>query len=575
MPLFGGAGQERAGGRAGRDGGQSAVEYLGMVAVAGAVVLAIAGTALGTEIDDRIVCQVQRVVGTDGCGSHDTEGAPGPGEPLPPGGDPFQPAKCLLASEETKDTVVVQILFIKISSTEQVKVMQWSDGSVMLERVTSTGGGVTASIGADIPGLKNWGGGASLGGSYVRSSGSGGRWLFDGHDSDDPQADLEANLADAEQFAEYLKAAHKCRSRPPGARSAELGMICSHAADDKKPDVDPEKAPDVDITKTTTELSGEVSFGGKYAKDDKAVKSLKDDIAAEIRRNNPKASPKELEEKIKKAQETVIGSAPDTKDMGNGSLQGLSGTMSKDVVVMRAKTGPDAGKITFVYTFEMSGKSGAGDQTGATRMQQIAVTYDAEAYDRETEEGLPHRPQKLKITTSEESGGGPGVTVGAGVNTGPVTIDVGGGGGSTETRLHTEIAEITLTDDTDRETVEDWIRGRGDNPAEQGVPSPSSLVGPLPSDAGPIDRLLHGKAQISSLDYDVNTDWWNASLGIGFGVSAGSLNAGFKLFGIDVTHEERTQTITGNPAYAGAPGSDGSRPWKPFTNCSDTEPITT
>ncbi|MFC7984390.1 hypothetical protein [Streptomyces sp. NPDC057336] len=575
MPLFGGAGQERAGGRAGRDGGQSAVEYLGMVAVAGAVVLAVAGTALGTEIDDRIMCQVQRVVGTDGCGGHDTEGAPGPDDPLPPGGDPFQPAKCLLSSEETKDTVVVQILFIKISSTEQVKVMQWSDGSVMLERVTSTGGGVTASIGADIPGLKNWGGGASLGGSYVRSSGSGGRWLFDGHDSDDPQADLEANLADAKQFAEYLKAAHRCRSRPPGARSAELGMICSHAANDKKPDVDPEKAPDIDITKTTTELSGEVSFGGKYAKDDKAVKSLKDDIAAEIRRNNPKASPKELAEKIEKARQTVIGSAPDTKDMGNGSLQGLSGTMSKDVVVMRAKTGPDAGKITFVYTFEMSGRSGAGDQTGATRMQQIAVTYDAEAYDRETEEGLPHRPRKLKITTSQESGGGPGVNVGAGVNTGPVTIDVGGGGGSTETRLHTEIAEITLTDDTDRETVEDWIRGRGDNPAEQGVPSPSSLVGPLPADAGPIDRLLHGKARISSLDYDVNTDWWNASLGIGFGVSAGSLNAGFKLFGIDVTHEERTQTITGNPAYAGAPGGDGSRPWKPFTNCSDTEPITT
>ncbi|PAN03461.1 hypothetical protein CJI59_00835 [Streptomyces sp. Alain-F2R5] len=318
-----------------------------------------------------------------------------------------------------------------------------------------------------------------------------------------------------------------------------------------------------------------MSFGGKYAKDDKEMKSLKDDIAAEVRRNNPKASPKELAERTEKAQETVIGSAPDTKDMGNGSLQGLSGTMSKDVVVMRAKTGPDAGKITFVYTFEMSGRSGAGDQTGATRMQQIAVTYDAAAYDREAEEGLPHRPEKLKITTSEESGGGPGVSVGAGVNTGPVTIDVGGGGGSTETRLHTEIAEITLSDDTDRETVEDWIRGRGGNPAEQGVPSPSSLVGPLPSDAGPIDRLLHGKAQISSLDYDVNTDWWNASLGIGFGVSAGSLNAGFKLFGIDVTHEERTQTITGNPAYAGAPSDDGSRPWKPFTNCSDTEPITT
>ncbi|MBD0418487.1 hypothetical protein H0H10_04765 [Streptomyces sp. TRM S81-3] len=573
MRVFGRAEHTDVRGGRGRDAGQGAVEYLGVVAVAGAVVLALAGTALGTRIDDEIMCQVQRVTGTGGCGPGDTEAAPGPDDGLPPGGDPFQPAKCLLSSEETKDTVVVQVLFLKISSTEQVKVQQWSDGSVTLERVATSGAGVTASVEAGIPGLEKWGGGASLGGSYVKSSGSGGRWLFHGHKSGDRQKDLAENLADAKQFAEYLKAANKCRSRPPGARSAELGMICGKVAEDKKPDVDPEKAPDIDITKTTTEVAGEVSFGGKYAKDDKAVKSLKDDIAAEIRKNNPKASPKEVEEKIKKAQDTVIGSTPDTKDMGNGSIQGLSGTMSKDVVVMRAKTGPDAGKITFVYTFEMGGKFGAGAQAGGTHMQQIAVTYDAAAYDRETEEGLEHRPEKLKITTSQESSGGPGVNVGAGVNTGPVTIEVGGGGGKTETRLHTEIAEITLGSDEDRETVEDWIRGRGDNPAEQGIPSPHALAGPLPADAGPIDRLLHDKAQITSLDYDVDTDWWNASLGIGFGLSAGSLTVGFKLFGIDVTHEERTQTITGNPAYAGAPSGDGSRPWKPFTNCSDTEPI--
>lgn len=577
-----GTGRTVRAGATDRDGGQGAVEYLGVVAVVGAVVLAIAGTSLGTDVDEALTCQVQRVAGGGGCGS-DRAGGPSDGESgqpedpdgTPPAGDdPFQPAKCLLSSEETKDTVVVQILFIKISSTEQVKVQQWSDGSVSLERVTSSGAGVTASIGADIPGLKNWGGGASLSGSYVKSSGSGGQWLFNAHKSDDHQKDLEENLADAKQFAEYLKAAAKCRNRPPGARSAELGMICGAAADDKKPDVDPEKAPDVDITKSTTEISGDVSFGGKYAKDDKAVKSLKDHIAAEIRKHNPKASPAELEKKIEEAQNTVIGSAPDTKGVGSVSSQGLSGTMSKDVVVLRARTGPDSGKITFVYTFEMNGKAGEGYQAGGSHMQQVAVTYDAASYDKETEEGRPHRPEKLKITTSEESTGGPGVTVGGSANTGPVTLDVGGGGGEADTRLHTEIAELTLDDDRDRATVEDWIRGRGDHPAEAGIPSPHAAADPLPADAGPVERLLHDKAQISSLDYDVNTDWWNASLGIGFGLSAGSLSVGFKLFGLDVTHEERTQTITGNPAYAGAPEPDGSRPWKPFTKCSETKPVT-
>ncbi|MBJ6618127.1 hypothetical protein [Streptomyces sp. DHE17-7] len=122
--------------------------------------------------------------------------------------------------------------------------------------------------------------------------------------------------------------------------------------------------------------------------------------------------------------------------------------------------------------------------------------------------------------------------------------------------------------------MEDWIRGRGDNPAGQGVPSPSSLVGPLPSDAGPIDRLLHGKAQISSLDYDVNTDWWNASLGIGFGVSAGSLNGASAVQSNRRSpFEERTQPF--RHRLRGAPGGDLAGSGKPFTNCSDTEPITT
>ncbi|MET7637137.1 hypothetical protein [Streptomyces sp. NPDC005438] len=561
-----------------RDRGQGGIEYVGLTAVATAIVVTLIATDLGGEISQRY-CEAVQTVASEGSGpgcrsneaggGDEDSGDPGKDDP---DDDPFHPEKCLLSSEETKDTVVVQVLFIKISKSEQVKVQQWSDGTATMERVGSTGGGVTGNLGVSIGKLKGWGGGATLGGSYVKSSGSGGQWMFNAHKSGDKQKDLEANYEDAKQFAEYLKKAEECKNKS-GPRAAELGMICSYHADKDKPDVDPEKAPDVDITKTTTDKSGDVTFGGSYAKNDKGVKKIKDQVADRVRKQNPGLKGKALDKKIQEAQsKSVIGNTPETKDVGNLSTQGLSGAMSDDVVVMRHKTGEDAGKITFVYTFSRNGKVGEGYQAGGSHMQQVAVTYDAKTYDEDEKEDRPHRPEKLSITTSQESSGGEGVNVGAGANAGPVTIDVGGGGGSTETDLHTQSAELKLENDDDAAAVEEWLRDGGDNP-ENGLPSPEDAADALPENPTEIQRLLHDKAKVTSLDYKVNTDWWNASLGIGFGLSSGSLNTGFKLFGVDITHEERNQKITGDPQYAGAPDKDGERPWKPFTNCTDVKPV--
>ncbi|WP_326610049.1 hypothetical protein OIE62_31900 [Streptomyces scopuliridis] len=546
-----------------RDRGQSGAEYAAMVGVVSLVVAAIVGLSVPTDEATGLKSAVCRILhplsGAEACSSGDYAGdgddgggdggGGDPDDPFVPNGDPFEPAKCLLSQDQTKTTVVIQILFIKISSSESVKLQQWSDGTVTLERVTETGGGVTASISAGIPGLKDWGGSASLSGSYVKGSGSGGQWLFNGNKSGDPQADLAANLEDAQQFAEYLKAQSECNSRPAGPRSSELGMICGYHAGKKKPDLEPEKAPDVDITKTSTEASGGVSFGktfkgnGKSGKDTKGGKDGK--------------------------------GADGPKDLGSISFEGLSGSMTEDVVVMRAKTGPDAGKITFVYTFSVSGTAGGVAQAKGSRMQQVAVTYDAAAYDQEEKDGKPHHPQKLTITTSQESGDGPGIQAGAGANAGPVTIDVGGGGGTVNSQIHTESAEVTLDNDTDSTAVEDWLRGRGDAPASNPLPTPSDAAEALDDDAGPIERLLHDKGKLTRLDYNANTDWWNASLGIGFGISAGQVSLGFKLFGIDITHEEKNQTITGDPTYATGPKSGGARPWVEWKNCTRTKPIPT
>ncbi|MFC8081054.1 hypothetical protein ACFUN8_36605, partial [Streptomyces sp. NPDC057307] len=204
--------------------GQGGVEYVAVIGVVAAIIGAILALTVPNDTAVGLQDAVCRIVnagdGGEGCDSgdggegdgDDGGGGGGDGTPEAPPDDPFQPAKCLLSQDQTKETVVVQILFIKLSSSEQIKLQQWSDGTVTLERVTESGAGVTASISAGIPGLKDWGGSASLSGSYMKGSGSGGQWLFNGNKTGDPQKDLELNLEDAKQFTEYLKAQDECNS---------------------------------------------------------------------------------------------------------------------------------------------------------------------------------------------------------------------------------------------------------------------------------------------------------------------------------------------------------------------------
>jgi hypothetical protein len=88
-----------------------------------------------------------------------------------------------------------------------------------------------------------------------------------------------------------------------------------------------------------------------------------------------------------------------------------------------------------------------------------------------------------------------------------------------------------------------------------------------------MERLLHDKAQLSSLDYNVDIDWWRAAFVLSLGVSLHKLSAGFKLFSLEYSEEHEKQTLTGNPLYAGAPRANGDRPWLPFTKCSDVTPV--
>ncbi|MER6345095.1 hypothetical protein ACWC10_06030 [Streptomyces sp. NPDC001595] len=533
------------------DDGQTSVEYLGLIVVAALVVAACVGTPLGRQVLEGVETQVCRIVGQDertACQGSDVAGtAADDGEkpeepPEAPTDDPFQPAVCMLSEEQTKDTVVVQITFFKMSDTEELKIQQWSDGTVTMQHIETDTVGATTSISAGIPGLKDWGGGASLNASYGTGGGVGGQWLFDGHKTGDTQADLAANLEDAEAFAAALKQNDTCNAMPNLVNPVSV-VGCRNSAMERMKKENPQRLPDVDITKTTTELAGGVSFGKSFKSGGKKGKGDKG------------------------------GDAP--ASLGSVSTELLSGSMTNDVLVMRANSGPNAGTVTFIYTLSVNAKGGQGVQARGTRMQQVAVTYDAAQYDEEEKNDEAHHPTKLQITTSSEEGTSKGVQAGAGANVGPtpITIEVGGGGGEIESEVHTETAEVTLDDEEDSRLVEDWLRGRGDFPASDALPTPTEAAEPLTGDAGSLERLLHDKAKLSQIDYQADTDWWNVSVGVGLGVSAGALSMGFKLFGLDITHEEREQTVINEPTYATGPAPDGSRPWLEWTNCTQTTPI--
>ncbi|MFE2938967.1 hypothetical protein ACFXKG_07860 [Streptomyces sp. NPDC059255] len=530
------------------------MEYLGMLTLVVSLVLGLTLTPVGTKVTGGLHDAICQLTTGESCRS----GAGGDDTALPdpdstdagdggtttlsdPEGKPeepteedaaFEPDKCILASETDKQKTVMRILFIKISSSSELKVTQWSDGTVTLDSTGTVQGGVEGGI--DFPGLKSWGGSASLSGSYTKGGGGGGRWLFDGNKTGDPQKDLEANYKDAQQFAEYLKGAAKCNSGPPRAWGTELGMICNHKNKDKLPELPPDRQPDLDITKTTSEKSGDVKFG----------KSLR--------------------------------TGKENKSVGQLTGKGAQGTWMEDTLVMRGN-----GEITFVYTMEINGRVGNGYQGEGSHMQQFYVTYNAEDYDKEEKDGRPHRPTRLRITTAERGmSGNPGVDIRGSVPAGPVTLHVEGGGGKTETDLHTEVAELDLKDAKDSETVENYLRNGEDGDDSglkqihnAGIPSPSSAADPLTPDSTPFERLLHDKAKLSSLDYKVNIDWWKAGFALSLGTSLHKLSTGFKLFGLETSREHEEQKLTGDPTYAGAPREDGTRPWLPFKKCSSITPV--
>ncbi|MFE1248208.1 hypothetical protein [Streptomyces sp. NPDC058766] len=90
------------------DRGATGTEYLGMVVVSAAIVLAVSATGVGQLLYDRIAAQVCRVAGGGDCGS----GGPGPGRPLTDAD--FEPALCQVSSVTDKAGSKAKVFFWEI-----------------------------------------------------------------------------------------------------------------------------------------------------------------------------------------------------------------------------------------------------------------------------------------------------------------------------------------------------------------------------------------------------------------------------------------------------------------------------
>ncbi|MEU0248903.1 hypothetical protein ABZ192_32185 [Streptomyces sp. NPDC006235] len=90
------------------DRGATGTEYLGMVVVSAAIVLAVSATGVGQLVYDKIAAQICKVAGGGDCAS----GGPGPGKPLTDAD--FEPALCQVSSVTDKAGSKAKIFFWEI-----------------------------------------------------------------------------------------------------------------------------------------------------------------------------------------------------------------------------------------------------------------------------------------------------------------------------------------------------------------------------------------------------------------------------------------------------------------------------
>ncbi|MEV3974038.1 hypothetical protein AB0K68_38895 [Streptomyces sp. NPDC050698] len=502
------------------DRGATGTEYLGMVVVSAAIVLAVSATGVGQLLYDRIAAQVCRVAGGGDCGSGGT------GQDRPLTDADFEPALCQVSSITDKAGSKAKILFWEIGKEYGFQEQRLKartdvngdgkvDDSDQLVYLTFTDAASVAAKKDFKPGMKVGRFGADkveLGLGIKVTNGD--TWVF--------QSPEEAQRFrdDVEKLQMY-----EMRRTMPGGAEASLGdsilylfgkgalkdeedtqnRIKEHLGDNRK------------ITYGKVGLEASASAGLKISAGD--------------------------EKKLSAALGGSFKYAPEVTWTDNAYKDTKSYTYSSSVEY-GSKVGYEAGPLSGEYTANTT-------QTGT-----ITVTYDKKT----------GKLVRVDMTRTVEEGGQKDGAKAGGDNGKKDGDKRGGNAGvkGTDSRTGIEVVTNTLTfdpgpaGDRDRAVAEQWL----DSSNEQ-VATPFQYMfadhAPTarPGADDPFGQLMFDRGRSSRMTYtgEVNAAEYGFELNLGLSL------------GMTISTEKKAETLT-DAQFLGAPRGDG-RSYLPYSYCAN------
>ncbi|MEV0240326.1 hypothetical protein AB0I06_10410 [Streptomyces sp. NPDC050674] len=502
------------------DRGATGTEYLGMVVVSAAIVLAVSATGVGQLLYDRIAAQVCRVAGGGDCGSGGT------GQDRPLTDADFEPALCQVSSVTDKAGSKAKILFWEIGKEYGFQEQRLKartdvngdgkvDDSDQLVYLTFTDAASVAAKKDFKPGMKVGRFGADkveLGLGIKVTNGD--TWVF--------QSPEEAQRFrdDVEKLQMY-----EMRRTMPGGAEASLGdsilylfgkgalkdeedtqnRIKEHLGDNRK------------ITYGKVGLEASASAGLKISAGD--------------------------EKKLSAALGGSFKYAPEVTWTDNAYKNTKSYTYSSSVEY-GSKVGYEAGPLSGEYTANTT-------QTGT-----ITVTYDKKT----------GKLVRVDMTRTVEEGGQKDGAKAGGDNGKKDGDKRGGNAGvkGTDSRTGIEVVTNTLTfdpgpaGDRDRAVAEQWL----DSSNEQ-VATPFQYMfadhAPTarPGADDPFGQLMFDRGRSSRMTYtgEVNAAEYGFELNLGLSL------------GMTISTEKKAETLT-DAQFLGAPRGDG-RSYLPYSYCAN------
>ncbi|MFJ8462706.1 hypothetical protein [Streptomyces swartbergensis] len=502
------------------DRGATGTEYLGMVVVSAAIVLAVSATGVGQLIYDKIAAQVCRVAGDGNCGS----GGTGQGKPLTDAD--FEPALCQVSSVTDKAGSKAKVFFWEIGKEygfQEQHIMAntdvngdgRADDKDQLVYLTFTDAASVAAKKDFRPGMKvgRFGTDKVELGLGIKVT-NGDTWVF--------QSPEEAQRFrdDVEKLQMY-----EMRRTMPGGAEASLGdsiaylfgtgplkdeeetqqRIKDHLGDNRK------------ITYGKVGLEASASAGLKISAGD--------------------------EKKLSAALGGTFKYSPDVTWTDNAYKNTKSYTYSSSIEY-GSKVGYEAGPLSGEYAANTT-------QTGT-----ITVTYD-----KETDKLV-----RIDMTRTVEEGGRKDGAKAGGDNGKKDDGKRGGNAGvkGTDSKTGIEIVTNTLTfdpgpaGDQDRAVAERWLDSNNEQvatPFQYMFDDHAPTARPGADD--PFGQLMFDKGRSSRMTYtgEVNAAEYGFELNLGLSL------------GMTISTEKKSETLT-DARFLGAPRGDG-RSYLPYSYCAN------